>query len=269
MSASLLPLAFPAARTPPAEHSKPARPVATLPILGQPKARDPFIRLAILSLGLHALAVLGALIWPAEPPMTPAQPEPITLIALPPMAQPIPPVAPPQATPAPPRPAPPEPVTKPIVKSATKPVTKPVVKPAPTPQPVPRPTAPEVSESSESPSHSTWSESTAVPPGRPSSEADALAPVAIDLGAAYRLNPAPEYPPLALRRGWQGTVRLRVTLDPEGHPTQVSLAASSGYPMLDDAALAAVSRWQFRPATRLGKPVAATVEVPIVFRINR
>ncbi len=98
---------------------------------------------------------------------------------------------------------------------------------------------------------------------------NASAPVSVDLNAAYRLNPTPDYPPMALRRGWEGTVRLRVTLDIQGHPTRVDLAASSGYPMLDESALAAVRRWQFRPATRLGEAVVATVEVPIAFKLKR
>jgi protein TonB len=89
------------------------------------------------------------------------------------------------------------------------------------------------------------------------------------LNAAYRLNPAPDYPPIALRRGWEGTVRLRVTLDIQGHPSRVELAVSSGHPILDESALAAVRRWQFRPATRLGEAVVATVEVPIVFKLKR
>lgn len=257
MSASSLPLTLPLPRE---RRSAPvSKPV--LPVLGRASAPDVFVRLAVLSLGLHVLAVAGAWLWPAEPAMTPAEPEPITLVTLPPMAAPRPPVAPPVAAP-PPRPVPSKPVPKPIVK--------PVAKPAPTPEPTPRPLAPADSEPAPPPNSQISAESApAINRGPPSTESTESAPVAIDLGAAYRLNPAPEYPPLALRRGWQGTVRLRVTLDSEGHPTQVGLAASSGYPMLDEAALAAVRRWQFRPATRLGKPVAATVEVPIVFRINR
>ena len=257
MSASSLPLTLPLPRE---RRSAPvSKPV--LPVLGRASAPDVFVRLAALSLGLHALAVAGAWLWPAEPAMTPAEPEPITLVTLPPMAAPRPPVAPPVAAP-PPRPVPPKPVPRPIIK--------PVAKPAPTPEPAPRPLAPADSEPAPPPnSHASAESAPAITRGPPSAESTESAPVAIDLGAAYRLNPAPEYPPLALRRGWQGTVRLRVALDPEGHPTQVGLATSSGYPMLDEAALAAVRRWQFRPATRLGKPVAATVEVPIVFRINR
>lgn len=267
MTASSVPLVFPAARAPSAEPVKPARRTPALPVLGPQKAPDPFVRLALLSLGLHALAVSGALIWPAEPPITPAQPEPMTMVTLPPMAPPTPPTAQPKPAPTPPRP--PEPVAKAVVKPATKPVTKPVAKPAPIAPPAPNPAAPEVSASSAPPSSSPSSESTSAPSGPASAEPASPAPVAIDLGAAYRLNPAPDYPPLALRRGWQGTVRLRVTLDSEGHPTQVGLAVSSGYPMLDESALDAVRRWRFSPATRLGKPVAATVEVPIVFKISR
>jgi protein TonB len=262
MSVSALPLAFPASGAAPDVRGAAGQLAPVLPMLGQTRAPDVFVRLAILSLGLHALAVAGAWLWPAEPRVTSAQPEPVTLITLPPMAPPSPPVAQPVAAPQVPKPAPPKPVAKPIAR--------PVAKPAPTPEPAPRPVTPALSESAAPPPDDTAAtEAAPAARGRPSTESAESAPVAIDLGAAYRLNPAPDYPPLALRRGWQGTVRLRVALDPEGHPTHVDLAASSGHPMLDEAALAAVRRWRFSPATRVGKPVAATVEVPIVFKINR
>ena len=258
MNASSLPLTVPAPQTGPRERRKSTRSTPKLPILSRQRAPDVFVRLAILSLGLHALAVAGAWLRPAEPPVKPARPDPVTLVTLAPVAAPQPPAVPPQATPQPPRPAPPKPAAKPVTRPAPRPTSAPLID-APVPAPAPNSPA-------DAPVAAT--DATASPPPQ-ATEATTAAPVAIDLHAAYRLNPAPEYPPLALRRGWQGTVRLRVALDPEGHPTNVDLAASSGYPMLDESALATVRRWRFSPATRSGKPVAATVEVPIVFKISR
>ena len=274
MNASSLPVALPAPHTRSGGRSRSTRPMPQLSVVDRQRRPDAFLRLAILSLGLHALAVAGAWLWPAEPHTTPARPEPITLVALAPITPPSPPVAQPDPAPPPPKPAPPKPATKPTVKPATEPVAKaavkPVIKPA-KPEPVAKPVAPAVSESVAPPpgNRASADPAPAALPGQASAESTESAPVAIDLGAAYRLNPAPKYPPLALRRGWQGTVRLRVALDPDGHPTTVDLATSSGHAVLDEAALAAVRHWRFRPATRLGKPVAATVEVPIVFRISR
>jgi protein TonB len=77
----------------------------------------------------------------------------------------------------------------------------------------------------------------------------------------------PAYPESARRRGQQGRVVLEVSVSPEGMPVSVTVAQSSGYPMLDAAAQNAVERWRFVPATRAGTPIAATAAVPILFRL--
>jgi protein TonB len=77
----------------------------------------------------------------------------------------------------------------------------------------------------------------------------------------------PVYPESARRRGQQGRVILQVNVSPEGQPVTVSVEESSGVPSLDAAARTAVQRWRFVPATRAGAPVAATAEVPILFRL--
>lgn len=79
-------------------------------------------------------------------------------------------------------------------------------------------------------------------------------------------NPMPKYPPVALRRNESGTVLLRVSIGSNGTPTDINIAQRSGSRDLDRAAMSAVRKWQFRPATRNGLPVASTVEVPVEFR---
>jgi protein TonB len=78
----------------------------------------------------------------------------------------------------------------------------------------------------------------------------------------------PAYPESARRRGEQGDVLLRVEVAADGQPLEVSVTQGSGFSLLDDAAMAAVRRWHFRPATRGGIPVSATAEVPIRFRLT-
>ncbi len=78
----------------------------------------------------------------------------------------------------------------------------------------------------------------------------------------------PVYPEQARRRGEQGRVLLRVSVNASGMAAGVSLAASSGSASLDAAALAAVREWRFVPATRNGRPVPATAEVPVQFRLE-
>jgi protein TonB len=58
---------------------------------------------------------------------------------------------------------------------------------------------------------------------------------------------------------------LRVGVSTEGLPASVVVATSSGHSALDHAALAAMQRWHFNPATPGGMLVAGTVEVPFEF----
>lgn len=79
----------------------------------------------------------------------------------------------------------------------------------------------------------------------------------------------PEYPPAAFRAGEEGTVVVRADIDAQGKPVSVTVATSSRSRDLDRAAVNAVRKWSFQPARRDGQAVAATVEVPIDFRLER
>lgn len=86
--------------------------------------------------------------------------------------------------------------------------------------------------------------------------------------AAYLSNPAPPYPAAARRRNVQGKVLVYAVVAPSGACARAEIRHSSGHPILDEAALQAVRAWRFVPATRDGQPVAAGVEIPIVFRLE-
>jgi protein TonB len=49
-----------------------------------------------------------------------------------------------------------------------------------------------------------------------------------------------EYPQLAARNGWQGSLKINFKINRDGSVSDISLERSSGYPMLDDAAMTAV-----------------------------
>lgn len=84
------------------------------------------------------------------------------------------------------------------------------------------------------------------------------------------INPEPpvNYPAMLYGRGVEGKVVLRLYVDESGRldAESTKVAASSGYPALDSAALVAVPRFRFAPALRNGSPVAATFLQPIHFR---
>lgn len=84
----------------------------------------------------------------------------------------------------------------------------------------------------------------------------------------YLQAPAPVYPSASRRLGESGEVRLRVEIDSTGHARQVQVQQSSGWPRLDDAALAAVRAARFVPYTDHGVPVAVWTVVPIVFELE-
>ena len=84
----------------------------------------------------------------------------------------------------------------------------------------------------------------------------------------YWRNPPPRYPALARRRHYTGTVILEVLVDTNGLAGEVRVVRSSGYTLLDEAALEAVRRWQFAPGTEGGRPTAMRVKIPIRFRLR-
>lgn len=78
----------------------------------------------------------------------------------------------------------------------------------------------------------------------------------------------PKYPNDALRRNETGTVVVRVEVDTDGTPSDVSIARSSRSRSLDRAAMAAVRQWRFRPAQRDGRAIVASTEVPFEFTLQ-
>lgn len=85
----------------------------------------------------------------------------------------------------------------------------------------------------------------------------------------YLSNPNPAYPESALDRGLEGTVSLRIRVLASGDAETVEVQTSSGYRILDDAAVRTVRKWKFVPATRGGSPVDGWANVPIVFKLGK
>lgn len=78
-------------------------------------------------------------------------------------------------------------------------------------------------------------------------------------------NIPPRYPPEAARRGQQGTVELQVVVGTDGGALTVSVAVSSGFPLLDRAARDAVAKWRFRPGRAEGIAIPLTIPLALQF----
>jgi protein TonB len=88
------------------------------------------------------------------------------------------------------------------------------------------------------------------------------------VGADFARKPGLEYPRLAKREEWEGTVILRAQVLPNGRVGAVSIQKSSGHSVLDEAAVSAAKTWSFVPATQGGSPVAGTVTFPVQFKLQ-
>lgn len=77
----------------------------------------------------------------------------------------------------------------------------------------------------------------------------------------------PVYPPIARAAGVQGTVVLEATITTSG--AIKNLRVVSGSPMLQQAAIDAVSRWRYRPYLLSGQPVEVETTVSVVFSMGR
>ncbi len=77
-----------------------------------------------------------------------------------------------------------------------------------------------------------------------------------------------QYPAVLYDQGIEGEVRLRLFVDSAGRvlPESTRLAASSGTPQLDSAALAGATQLRFAPAHRNGAVVGMAFYQPVIFR---
>ena len=233
-----------------------------------------WLLIGLLSISLHA-AVYRALSLPRETVELPkpAQIE-IRLLAAPTPPAPTPPTPPAPPAPAPPPPVietpppPPPPKPEPPPKPKPKPVPKPKPKPVPKPAPEPPPAPVESAPAAPTPSPSAPASAQSAAPAAPSAatapaprEAVYVAPVPVG-------KVQPNFPLLARRRGWEGTVVVRFQVDTEGEVTKVEIAESSGRSILDEEAIRAVKRRPFKPATRDGVPVTAEHTIRITFKLK-
>ena len=90
---------------------------------------------------------------------------------------------------------------------------------------------------------------------------------AFDVKPVPLKTPPPEYPLSLKREGLDGVVAVKVMIDVTGAVSECSVSKSTD-PRFDEAALAAVKKWKFKPAQKDGAPVAIKIIIPIHFQVN-
>jgi len=78
----------------------------------------------------------------------------------------------------------------------------------------------------------------------------------------------PQYPSSLLRQKITGRCIISCVIDAVGNVASTTVRNTSGHRELDQAALTALSRWKFKPATRGGRPVKGTILIPYNFEIK-
>ena len=90
--------------------------------------------------------------------------------------------------------------------------------------------------------------------------------------ASYKIgsikNPHPPYPIVARKKGLQGKLILKVSINNDGSVKNVVVGKSSGHKILDKVSKETVEKWVFIPAKKMGKPVEANIKVPIRFLLT-
>jgi protein TonB len=106
-------------------------------------------------------------------------------------------------------------------------------------------------------------------PGR-SNQAASRIPVA---GVKYekpkpKRTPEPDYPPDLKSQGIEGDVMVLASIDVEGKVTDVKVIKGTPYPAFDEAARAAVLKYEYEPATRDGVATTYQLSFTVRFRLK-
>ncbi|MCU0756581.1 MAG: energy transducer TonB [Xanthomonadales bacterium] len=116
-------------------------------------------------------------------------------------------------------------------------------------------------------------------PAAPATPAPAVAAAPAPPAAAAPSNPQtrdfelirrinPQYPQKALRQGLQGWVDLRFTITETGDVTDVQVVNAQPRREFDREAVRALQQWKFRPRIENGRPVPATAQQRLEFKLS-
>jgi protein TonB len=220
----------------------------------------------VLAMVVHGVLLAAKIPWVTPKMMTPQSREVTISLVNVTRSKPVPEVIPAAPKPKPPPKAirHPKPKAKPTAK-----VRKPEPPPAPVPAPVEETAAPPQADDpppvqDDHPPFEQFEDAALPPP--PTEETGAVVEVSVPL---YDINPSPNYPNVAKRRHYEGTVLLDVLVDKTGRAVRVKVAQSSGYAVLDRSAKGDVSRWRFKPARRGMQTVEMWIQVPVRYELKK
>ncbi len=164
-----------------------------------------------------------------------------------------PPVARVEPLPEPRKEVRPEPQPVPRVEPPPPPVAEATVQPAPVAVPVPPPAPPQP----------------VAPKREPSAALEPRLLQTYGLSISNEIKRHQKYPPVAQRRGWEGTAEVLLQIAADGKVTSITLGKSSGRPVLDEEALNMVRKAKpLPPAPQDLRGRELTVTVPIVFKLQ-
>lgn len=133
----------------------------------------------------------------------------------------------------------------------------------------PKPPAPTVTGPGPTPTTSRRpSVSAASPPtGRSAPTIDGYEWGEIDQSPSIVRRFPPRYPYRARRRGVTGTVVVRFLITCDGTVSSAKIMKAEPEGIFEDAVLACVRKWKFRPGRHRGKPVPTWAELPFRFKL--
>ncbi|GIV61724.1 MAG: hypothetical protein KatS3mg044_0590 [Rhodothermaceae bacterium] len=87
------------------------------------------------------------------------------------------------------------------------------------------------------------------------------------IGGTAKIYEYLEYPDIAKKAGLEGLVVVQIVVEPDGRPSNATIARSAGS-VLDQAAIDAVMKLRFKPGKQRGVPVRVRMAIPIRFKLR-
>ncbi|HEY6451596.1 MAG TPA: energy transducer TonB [Steroidobacteraceae bacterium] len=88
------------------------------------------------------------------------------------------------------------------------------------------------------------------------------------LEVTYRPDPQNYYPEQARRDGQEGRAQVKICINTSGKVESAEVTASSGFPLLDEAAIKVGKAMRFKPPTQEGRPVSTCPILPVKFELH-